>query len=70
MDKKTIDITISDLGMEIVKYTTTKGNTFLEKLFNSFTYEEVHMLWQLLSKLYAYDGEQQDGFEERSITEE
>ncbi|MFV0393207.1 MAG: MarR family winged helix-turn-helix transcriptional regulator [Coprobacillaceae bacterium] len=69
-DKRAINITISDLGMEILKYTTSKGNTFLEKLFNSFTYEEVHKLWQLLGKLYAYDGDQQDGFEERPITEE
>ena len=37
---------------------------FLAAIFNDFTSEEMETLWSLFKKLYRFDGEGQDGFEE------
>ena len=37
---------------------------FMSDLFESFSTEEMEILWLLLKKLYSFDGEEQDGFEE------
>ncbi|AKN33738.1 transcriptional regulator [Clostridium carboxidivorans P7] len=34
-------------------------------IFKDFKKEELETLWQLLKKLYSYDGVPMDGFEER-----
>lgn len=68
-DKRAVNITMTERGLEIVKRVTYKGNEFLEKLFSSFTDEEVQITWKLLKKLYEYDDVLLDGYEERPIVE-
>jgi hypothetical protein len=33
-------------------------------MFHDFTTDEIETFWRLLQKLYRFDGEEQDGFEE------
>lgn len=63
-DKRAVNIRITELGEIIALECGEKALGFFETLFNNFTEEEVEMLWTLLKKLYSFDGEEQDGFEE------
>src|SRR6478736_6047773 len=38
--------------------------TIMEELFKKFSTEELEIMWKLLKKLYSFDGEEHDGFEE------
>jgi len=38
--------------------------SFFANLSKDFSIEEMEILWTLLKKLYRFDGEEQDGFEE------
>ena len=41
-----------------------RGMAFTEKLFHEFSVDELEIFWNLLKKLYRFDGQEQDGFEE------
>lgn len=43
-----------------------KAVYFMADLFKGFSTEELETLWILLKKLYSFDGEEQDGFEENA----
>ncbi|WP_276917541.1 MarR family winged helix-turn-helix transcriptional regulator [Aneurinibacillus aneurinilyticus] len=68
-DKRAVNVKITEAGKEVLIETAEKGLFFLEELFKHFTTEEMETLWSLLKKLYRYDGEEQDGFEEESRVE-
>jgi hypothetical protein len=38
--------------------------SFFANLSKDFSVEEMEILWTLLKKLYRFDGDEQDGFEE------
>jgi DNA-binding MarR family transcriptional regulator len=40
------------------------GMGFLEEIFKGFTESELEIFWEMLKRLYCFDGEAQDGFEE------
>lgn len=63
-DKRAINIVITEHGKHILLSTSEKGIFFLEDMFKEFSEEDIETLWSLLKKLYRYDGEDQDGFEE------
>ena len=49
-----------------VNFLFRKIHLFLADMFHEFTTEEVETFWRLLQKLYRFDGEEQDGFEEKA----
>lgn len=63
-DKRAINVTITDLGKQALLEDSEKGAFFLVELFTEFSTEELETMWGQLKKLYRFDGEQQDGFEE------
>lgn len=68
-DKRAVNIKITEFGKQIMVEAAERGIFFLENLFKHFTTKEMETLWSLLKKLYRYDGEEQDGFEEEGVLE-
>ncbi|MGE6629763.1 MarR family winged helix-turn-helix transcriptional regulator [Bacillus sp. NPDC077027] len=63
-DKRAINVSITQIGIEVLLVVTEKGTFFLEELFKKFSTEELETMWKLLKKLYSFDGQEHDGFEE------
>lgn len=63
-DKRAINVKITKTGKEVLLVVSEKGIFFLEELFKKLSTEELETMWTLLKKLYSFDGEEQDGFEE------
>jgi DNA-binding MarR family transcriptional regulator len=63
-DKRAINVKITEFGKQIMLACNEKGIGYLADIFNDFTTAEMETLWRLLKKLYRFDGEEQDGFEE------
>lgn len=65
-DKRAVNVIFTEIGLSSVsKNATDVKKNFLNDLFKDFGKEELETLWQLLKKLYSYDGVSMDGFEER-----
>ena len=65
-DRRAVNIKITASGKKATLEATEKGTYFLIDLFKDFSTEELETLWKLTKKLYCFDGEEQDGFEEES----
>ncbi|PHA78852.1 MarR family winged helix-turn-helix transcriptional regulator [Bacillus pseudomycoides] len=63
-DKRAINVKITKTGKEVLLVVAEKGIFFLEELFKKLSTEELEIMWDLLKKLYSFDGEEHDGFEE------
>ncbi|WP_397539060.1 MarR family winged helix-turn-helix transcriptional regulator [Rummeliibacillus pycnus] len=63
-DKRAINVKITETGKEVLLVVAEKGIFFLEELFNKLSTEELETMWGLLKKLYSFDGQEHDGFEE------
>lgn len=63
-DKRAINVVITETGSRVMLVCGEKGIEFFADIFNDFTCKELETLWSLLKKLYDFDGEEQDGFEE------
>lgn len=63
-DKRAVNIILTEEGKKAALDCGEKGLEFIEAIFKGFTNDEVETLWNLLNKLYRFDGEEQDGFEE------
>lgn len=68
-DKRAVNIKITESGKRVMVQCSKKGLYFFENLFKDFTTDEMEILWKSLKKLYGFDGEEQDGFEEEGILE-
>ena len=68
-DKRAVNVKITTAGKEALLVVSEKGIFFLEELFNQFSTEELEIMWKLLKKLYSFDGEEHDGFEEEGNVE-
>ena len=64
LDKRAVNVRVTDLGKEITIKALVSANNFLDNAFSTLTLEEVETLWLLLKKLYCFDGNKMDGFEE------
>lgn len=64
VDRRAVNIKITDVGKEIMLKSGESSVHFFADLSRDFTLEEMEQLWRLLQKLYRYDGEEQDGFED------
>lgn len=65
-DKRAVNTTITEFGKQVALEAGEKGTYFLADLFKNFSTNELETMWDLLKKLYSFDGEEQDGFEENS----
>ncbi|MGG1418319.1 MarR family transcriptional regulator [Bacillus subtilis] len=63
-DKRAVNVNITDSGKRVMEECGEKAVYFMADLFKGFSTEELETLWVLLKKLYSFDGEEQDGFEE------
>lgn len=63
-DKRAINIKLTESGEQVLMECGKKGISFFTDLFREFTSEEIETLWDLLKKLYRFDGQELDGFEE------
>lgn len=63
-DKRAINVKLTELGKRKVVECSEQGVNFMADVFNQFTTEELETLWKLLKKLYEFDGETHDGFED------
>lgn len=66
-DKRAVNVKITESGKRVMLECGERGLKFFANLFKDFTTEEMEILWGLLKKLYRFDGEQQDGFEEEIL---
>lgn len=69
MDKRAVNVKITDLGKQVTLECSKKSINFFADLSGDFTTEEMEILWLLLKKLYRFDGEVQDGFEKDAYLE-
>lgn len=65
-DKRAVNVVLTEAGIHsLSKNAKDAKKNFMTDIFNDFSKEELETLWQLLKKLYSYDGVPMDGFEER-----
>lgn len=66
IDKRSVNVRVTDLGMDIMIKCGREGTiNFMADIFKNFTKEEIETLWNLMMKLYSFDGAEMDGFEEK-----
>ena len=65
-DKRAVNVKITESGINAMKVCAEKSMSFFGNLSKDFSIEEMEILWTLLKKLYRFDGEEQDGFEEEA----
>ena len=63
-DKRAVNVKLTERGNIAAIKCGEKSIYFMATIFNEFSTEEIETLWQLLKKLYRFDGEAQDGFED------
>ncbi|AGY77775.1 MarR family winged helix-turn-helix transcriptional regulator [Clostridium autoethanogenum] len=65
-DRRAVNVIITEAGKQVLYQVSEKGILFMAQLFKDFSTEELETIWGMLKKLYRFDGEEQDGFEEDS----
>lgn len=63
-DGRAINVKVTESGIKTMLASAEIGVTFMADVFERFTSDELETLWNLLKKLYQFDGEEQSGFEE------
>ena len=63
-DKRAVNVKITEYGKQVCIEVSEKSIYFFTDVFKDLKTEEIETLWGLLKKLYRFDGEEQDGFEE------
>lgn len=65
-DKRAVNVKITESGAKAMTECAEKSMGFFGNLSKDFSIEEMEILWTLLKKLYRFDGEEQDGFDENA----
>ena len=68
-DKRSVNVKITESGKQIMLKCGEIGMYFFRDLFKDFTTSEMETLWCLLKKMYSFDGEEQDGFEDEAVSD-
>jgi DNA-binding MarR family transcriptional regulator len=68
-DKRAVNVKITESGKNAMMTCAEKSVKFFTDLFKEFSTQEMDMLWSLLKKMYRFDGEEQDGFEDNVVME-
>ena len=63
-DRRAVNVSLTARGNQALAEDNERGLEFFHDLFHEFSPQEMEVLWGLLKKLYRFDGEEQDGFEE------
>lgn len=63
-DRRAVNIRITEAGKAAILEDGMLGMQYFTNIFHEFNPEELEILWNLLKKLYRFDGEQQTGFED------
>ncbi len=63
-DKRAYNVEITESGSVVFIECFNRGMEFFLEIFKSFSSNELEVFWGYLKKLYSFDGEEQDGFEE------
>lgn len=65
-DKRAINVRLTQAGLDtMVKCAKNATIDYMADIFRGFSQQELDVLWQLLLKLYQFDGVKMDGFEEQ-----
>lgn len=67
-DKRATNVRFTDAGKQKIVESSQSATDFMADMFHNFSTEEVETLWHLLHKLYEFDGNRQDGFEEEGLS--
>ena len=67
-DKRATNVLLTDMGKQKVIECSQNAVDFMADLFYHFDTQELETLWSLVHKLYEFDGNHQDGFEEDGIS--
>ncbi|WP_416828801.1 MarR family winged helix-turn-helix transcriptional regulator [Ectobacillus polymachus] len=63
-DKRALNVSVTESGLNVMNECGKIGVQFMADLFHEFSAEELVLLKGLLLKLYMFDGQPIDGFEE------
>lgn len=63
IDKRAVNIKVTEAGFDVAVKSARSGILCMADLFKEFDESELSTLWELLKKLYRFDGVEQDGFE-------
>lgn len=63
-DKRAVNVKFTESAKQVLMECGERGLHFMTDIFKDFSAEEMETLWSLSMKLYRFDGEEQDGFEE------
>lgn len=66
-DKRATNIRLTETGKRKMVECSEQIINFMADVFHTFSTSELETLWELLKKLYCFDGEKQDGFEEAGL---
>lgn len=66
-DKRATNVRFTDIGKQKIIECSQYAVDFMADIFRHFSTEEIETLWNLLRKLYEFDGSHQDGFEESGL---
>ncbi len=62
-DKRAVNVVITESGRQEMVECNNTGIKFLKDLFSNFSTEELELLWGMLKKMYCFDGDAMDGFD-------
>lgn len=65
-DKRAVNVSVTEEGKKATMESGKESVYFFGELSKSLTKEEMEILWILLKKMYRFDGEEMDGFEEEA----
>lgn len=63
-DKRAVNVSVTEAGRKATIEGGKKSVYFFAEISKTLTKEEMEILWMLLKKMYRFDGEEMDGFEE------
>lgn len=66
-DKRATNIQLTETGKEKMVECSEQIINFMADVFHTFSTSQLETLWELLKKLYCFDGEKHDGFEEEGL---
>jgi len=58
-------VSLTSLGKQVALVCSERNDVFIAKVFQEFTKKDLETLLELLSKLYRFDGIEQQEFEEK-----
>jgi DNA-binding MarR family transcriptional regulator len=64
-DRRAVNVSLTALGKQVALVCSERNDVFIAKVFQEFTNNDLETLLELLSKLYRFDGVEQQKFEDK-----